>query len=97
MVTPASRISIYKIMTRIVIWLNKVMVCRVRGSLIWIWIPWEGEGNDLHHLQCLDRKNKRTNNRTTIRTLKANTAAVCYGEVKKELLHGAGLLCLEKW
>ena len=49
-------------------------------------------GDDLHQFAT----KKRTNNRTTIPTLKANTAAGYYGLVKKELLYGAGLLSLEK-
>ena len=37
-------------------------------------------------------KDKRTNDRTMLQTLKNNAAAGCKGPVKIELLKGAGLL-----
>ena len=40
----------------------------------------------------IGREDKRTNNRTTLPTLKNNAAAGYQGPVKIELLKGAGLL-----
>ena len=75
------------------------MVCRIRGSFRSRYGFLGEEGRrpaPFATSYVIDQNKKKTNNRTMIPNLKANTAAGCYGLVKKELLHGAGLLSLEK-